>query len=240
MDAEDAYEFYPCLVDGAPASIYVNLRFESEPDPKLDTRYTVAIHMRERGEHGIGTADEAAAINLVEEAVITGVAADAIAYVGRLRTRGIWETVLYGPAGHADALRGIATDRAGDRTIEVRSEHDVSWSYYRDLLLPDAERRQWMDDRRMVEILSEQGDRLTTPRRVDHQLAFPTVAASEAFVSAATALGFALDRTEELTVRVHRLDPIELEHIHEVVMALADAATAHGGRYERWEAGITT
>jgi hypothetical protein len=246
MATEDAYEFYPCLVDGAPASIYVNLRFEhDDPNPNVDTRYTVAIRLRARGEHGIGTADEAAAVNLVEEAVIARAAARAIVYVGRLRTRGVWEIVLYGPAGHMDALRAIASERAGDRTLAVRSERDASWSYYRDLLLPDAERRQWMDDRRMVQIMSDLGDRLATPRRVDHRLAFSTAAAREAFVSAAVSLDFTVDRTDDTDrdlphcVRVHRVDPIELEHIHDVVMTLDDAATAQGGRYERWESGIT-
>ncbi len=103
-----------------------------------------------------------------------------------------------------------------------------------------------MDDRRMVEILGEQGDRLVTPRRVDHRLSFPTVAARDGFVAAAAALGFTLESIEDVEgelphhARVHRVDSIELEHIHEVVMALADAASGQGGRYERWEAGITT
>jgi hypothetical protein len=247
MAVEDAYEFYPCLVDDAPASIYVNLRFEHDPPSLGDTRYTVAIHMRERGEHGIGTADEAEALNVIEEAVIARARSLAITYVGRLRTRGIWETVLYGPVGHVDALRTLARELAGDRTIDARSVLDASWSYYRELLLPDAERLQWMDDRRMVQILSELGDHLATPRRVDHRLAFATVASRDAVISAVTSLGFTPDRTEDRTdgelphcAHVHRVDPIELDHIHDVVMVLADAATLQGGRYERWEAGITT
>jgi hypothetical protein len=39
---------------------------------------------------------------------------------------------------------------------------------------------------------------------------------------------------------VHRLDVTELDHIHEVVMILVDAATPLGGRYERWEAAIVS
>jgi hypothetical protein len=52
MAGDDAFEFYPCLVDGAPASIYVNLTFQSSTVPGADTRYTIAIAMREPGEHG--------------------------------------------------------------------------------------------------------------------------------------------------------------------------------------------
>ena len=35
-----------------------------------------------------------------------------------------------------------------------------------------------------------------------------------------------------------RTDNVELDHVHDVVMILVDAATAHGGRYEQWSAGI--
>ncbi|MBA3541705.1 MAG: DUF695 domain-containing protein [Deltaproteobacteria bacterium] len=248
MATGDDYEFYPCLVDGAPASFYVNLRFErAAPPPNDTTRYTIEIALLERGEHGIGTADEASAVNLVEEAILRGAEDLGITYVGRLRTRGYWEIVLYGPAGHLGALRALASEHAADRRVVARSEHDPGWSYYRELLLPDAERRQWMDDRRMVEIIGDQGDRLVTPRRVDHRLAFPTPTTRDAFVAAATAAGFTAGSTADVAdgdlphcVHVHRVDPIELEHIHDVVMTLVDAATPHGGHYERWVAGLET
>lgn len=239
MPTPDELDFYPCLVDGRPASIYVNLRFEEgEPPASHDTGYTIAIRMRERGEHGIGTEDEAAALNLVEAAVIARAGDFSINYVGRVRTGGVWETVLYGSAGYLDALRALASERAGDRRIDARSARDPSWTFYRELLLPDAERKQWMDDRRMVQILREQGDRLSTPRRVDHHLAFPTVVARDAFITEVRAAGFSVDHDEANRVRVHRVDPIELDHIHDVVMILVDAATKHAGHYERWIAGI--
>ena len=241
----DAFELYPCLVDDAPASIYVNLIFEDgAPDANRDTRYTIAIGLREHGEHGIGTAEEGEAVNEVEEAVIADASQHAITYVGRIRTRGIWEIVLYGPPGHAETLRARATERAAGRRLEVRAVHDASWTYYREILLPDAERRQWIDNRRMVQILGEQGDRLATPRRVDHRLVFPTDAARAAFVSAVEPRGFALDHHAgtdgRIHAHVHRVDAIELDHIHDVVMSLVDIAVAHGGSYERWQAGITS
>jgi hypothetical protein len=235
----DAYDFYPCPVDGAPASIYVNLRYEDEIIAGATTLYTVAIRMRDRGDHGIGSSEEGAALNLVEEAVIARGAALGVTYVGRLRTAGIWEIVLYGPADQLSALQQTAAEHVGDRRIEARNVPDADWSYYKELLLPDAERRQWMDDRRMVQILAEQGDRLPIPRRVDHRLAFPTVDARDAFVAAVADAGFRAGATEsDHLAHVYRVDEIELDHIHEVVMMLIDAATPHRGRYERWEAGI--
>ena len=246
VESEDDLDFYPCLVDGALASIYVNLRFERGRLPIHDTRYTIAIVMREAGEYGIGTVAETAALDLVEEDLMARGHALGLVYVGRLRTRGTWEITFYGPRGRLDSLRARATERAGDRRVAAMMNPEPAWTYYHELLLPDAERRQWMDDRRMVQILSEQGDRLAIPRRVDHRLSFPTTAARQAFITSALAAGFALDGTSESDdelphrVRVYRIDPIELDHVHDVVMVLVDEAVRQRGRYDRWEAAITS
>ncbi len=233
----DDYDFYPCLVDGVPASIYVNMRYEGAPPSTHDTRYTVAILMTEPGEHGIGTADEAAALDLVEEALMARAFVLGLTYVGRLRSAGVWEVTFYGPRGHLAPLRALATEKVGERRVAAVMNPEPTWTYYRELLLPDAERRQWMDDRRMVQILGEQGDRPSTPRRVDHRVVVPDEAARDAFTAEARAAGFTVEH-DELVVRAHRVDRVELDHIHDVVMLLVDAATRIGGRYERWEAGI--
>lgn len=245
MVVEDDFDFYPCLVDGAPASIYLNLRFEREPPPGADTRYTVTIQMRDAGPFGVGTAAEADDLSACEEALIARAAELGLVYVGRIRNRGTWEMTFHGPAGHAEILRATAAQRVGDRHVDAGSEPDPDWRYYRELLLPDAERRQWMDDRRLVQILSEQGDALTTPRRVDHWAYFPSAQARDAFVAAAAAAGFTLERASEDPGRDHpfgaqvsRIDPIELDHIHDAVMILVDAADAHGGDYDRWVTSI--
>src|SRR6476620_11710339 len=77
----DALEFYPCLVDGAPASIYVNLRYQTEAAPDADTRYTVAVPIRDAGPHGIGTAEEGEVLNAWEEALIEQLRESGLVYV---------------------------------------------------------------------------------------------------------------------------------------------------------------
>lgn len=237
---DDAYEFYPCLVDGAPASIYLNMRFEHDPQPQATTAYWIAIRMNDRGPHGVGTAAEAELLNAFEEAAIERLAESGLVYAGRVRSAGMWEITFYGPAGHADRARQLLGSLA-DHRGEVRSAPDPEWSYYRDILLPDAERRQWIDDRRLVQILTEQGDRLTTPRRVDHWASFDSANARDAFVAAVEVHGFIADHDDvdgRFEAQVHRMDPIELDHIHDVVMLVLDAAEAVGGTYDGWETGI--
>lgn len=238
---DDAFDFYPCLVDGVPASIYVNLKFDGAELPAATTRYELAIALREPGEFGIGEGDEVETLGDAESAVIARAAELGVLFVGRLRHRGIWELTLYGPPGHLAELEQSLRAGTGDRRVQVSAEDDAAWRYYKELLLPDAERRRWMDDRRLVQILSEQGDSLRNPRRVDHHATFPSAAARDAFTAAAVQAGFTVERISSetpYTADVWRTDPIELDHIHDVVMTLVDAATQHGGTYEHWSSGI--
>ena len=236
--AEDAFDFYPCMVDGAPASIYVNLRFEHDPPlAGADTRCTLAIALRDAGAYGIGSAEEAETLGALEEQVLATAAARGLVFAGRLRHRGVWELTFYGPAGACTAL--AQADDLGGRRVATTSEADPAWRYYHDLLLPDAERQRWMDDRRLVQILREHGDSLVAPRRVDHRVRFATEADRDAFVVDIARHGFAREPDADAVVaRVWRVDPIELDHVHEVVMVLVDAAFAGRGIYEGWTAPI--
>ena len=232
----DVFDFYPCTIDGKPASIYVNLVYADEATPPgADTRYTLAIRLRDGGEYGIGSAEEASVLDAFETTALA--AAGDLVFAGRLRYQGIWELTFYGAAGRSfDAI-----DRAAlaGRELIIRSEPDAAWAYYRELLLPDAERLRWMDDRRLVEVLGEQGDHPARPRRIDHRVTFPTEAARDAFVTAIAGEGFVpVVGTKPTTAQVHRVDRAELEHVHEVVMFLVGAATPQGGVYEGWIAAI--
>lgn len=137
-------------------------------------------------------------------------------------------------------MREQITDR---RTyLDVRPDPD--WGYYREFLLPDEERRRWMEDRRIVDVLREHGDALMTPRPVEHWIFFKTPGAREAFIASARSLGFAVESTSEgegetpFGLQVTREDAVELGHIHDVVMQLVELAVAHGGDYDGWETPV--
>ena len=242
----DEYDFYPCWMDDAPASISLNLRFEHEaPLDNADTLYWVSIEMRDLGEYGIGSEAESGRLWPAEDAIIDRVTELGLVYVGRLRTSGDWQMTFYGPPDALDALQAIANEVVIDHHVQVGTKPDADWSYYFEYLLPDAERRQWMQDRRLVTVLMDQGDTLATPRRVDHWAYFATASDRDAFAKAATAAGFVLEAALEdnpgerpFGAHVYRDDCVELDHIHEVVMLLYDAALANNGVYDGWETSI--
>jgi hypothetical protein len=247
-EAEDEWDFYPCRVDDAPASIFLNLRFENvSPERRPDTLYWLRIEMLDKDEHGMGSASEAEVLYPVEDQLTEGARARGFVYVGRLRTDGLWKLTFYGPNDRLDVLRALAKDVGGldGREVETGSKADPGWDYYREFLLPDAERRQWMQDRRLVDLLQENGDPLQVPRRVDHWLYFPNADARKSFVNDAAREGFAIEQlidepTNEYScgARVHRVDSVELEDIHKVVMTLYRSAEEHDGCYDGWETRV--
>ncbi len=247
-DAGDGdWDFYPCQIDDEPASIFLDLRFEhATPPPELNTLFRVRVQMLDPDEHGMGTAGEADAFNTLEDAMTARASEACLCYVGRIRSIGVWELAYYGAPERKDALqsmRELFTDR---RTyLDIRPDPD--WGFYREFLLPDAERRQWMQDRRVTDLLGERGDPLETPRRVDHWAHFSTADARDAYVADAKQAGFALERAAtveraelQFGAQLFRSDAVELEHIHEVVMQLFELAATHGGEYEGWECQLVS
>lgn len=239
--ADDEWDFYPCHIDDSPASIFLNLRYEhADPPAAANTLYRIRVQMLEPDEHGMGTASEAEAWNTVEDEV-TQRAADAdLLYVGRVRTGAVWELAFYGPPQRAEALHHLRAFIQDRRTyLDVRPDPD--WGYYREFLLPDAERRQWMGDRRITDLLRDEGDTLNTPRRVDHWAYFPTAEAAAGYTAEAKTIGFACegaieeDEHASFRTQLYRDDSVELDHIHGVVVELSDLADRHGGYYDGWE-----
>jgi hypothetical protein len=243
-DEEDEWDFYPCRVDDEPASISVNLRFESvEPDAVADTRYRVRIEMLYSGTHGMGNAAEADVLHPFEDHVVEAAKVSGLIKVGRLRTRGWWDLVFYGPADRLDGLAQFANG-VGGRKVEIGSKADSGWDFYREFLLPDAERRQWMQDRKIVELMKAEGDPLL-PRRVDHWAYFPTADTRDAFVAELRREGFDLALASDHAsgelkygAHLHRVDSAQLAEIHDVVMLLYAAAQRHDGDYDGWESSI--
>ena len=245
-EIRDAWEFYVCKVEDAPASFFLNLGFEPHaPLRDADTLYVVRIELRDPDEHGMGSATEAELLRSIEDRIAEGAQATGLYYVARVRSEGVWQLTFYGRTGWIDALQPTHTtlELLAGRTVAVRTMPDPDWGYYREFLLPDAERRQWIEDRHVVEALQDRGDPLTLARPVHHWAMFASASARAEFVADAEREGFVVaelvdtaEGARPFGARLARVDAVELDHIHDVVMALVELAARHGGAYDGWEA----
>jgi len=242
---KDDWDFYPCRVDDAPGSIFLNLALAHQLGVlEEDTLYAVAIRMAECDAHGMGSADEAEVLHPVEDALVSALTAQGLCFVGRLRNHGLWQVTFMGPPDHephVERLAGAHLDPL-PRSFSIVAKHDPEWTYYSDFLFPNEERMRWIQDRRVVDALQREGDPLTASRRVDHWIYFPDSESQAAFVSAAAEAGFqALEprgTAPDFAVQVHRIDAVQLESIHEVTTFLADLAARFDGDYDGWETEV--
>ena len=247
---EERWDFYPCRVDDAPASILVAFHLETTARPAgADTLHVVGLEMADPGEHGMGTQEEAEALWPAEDELVADLAGIGFVHVGRLRNRGTWQISFYGPASGTDRFLRTAEEH-GKRTGRGSWTHvkaDPDWSYYETFLLPDIERRYWIKDRALVETLEENGDRLVRARTVDHDLSFPSSEAFELFFEAAELRGFrrgpsvkAATTEDDFRATVQRDDAVELDHIHRVVMDLVELAAPYDGTHTGWGCTVET
>src|SRR5262245_37359374 len=103
------WEFYPCRVDDAPATILLNLAYRGGGREGRDTLYYVGFQILEPGAHGMGDAADAERLWALEDGVTKAAAAAGLTYVGRLRNRGDWQLTFYGKAGNEAALEELVT-----------------------------------------------------------------------------------------------------------------------------------
>ncbi len=244
------WDFYPCRVDGEPASISLNLWFLEHPAPDgCNTLVHAQVAMHDPGDHGMGTRDEAASFRPLEATMRAGAQGARFHLVGRVRTRGAWQLAWYGPSDGADALhqcvsQAVASHPGRRATTEVIE--DPEWSFLHEFLAPDESSVQWMADRRVVDSLLAHGDRIDVPRAIDHWIRFDGEDAAIAFASAVSALGF--NRVHEddsrgaqgVLVHLERTDPAVLGKIHDVAQGLRHLARRFGGEYDGWGCGIVS
>lgn len=138
-ESEGEWDFYPCRIDGAEASIFLDLRFERETPPTtLTTLLRLRVQMLDPDEHGMGTSGEADAFNELEDAMAERASEAGLCYVGRIRSGGLWELAFYGAPEGKDALQAMRALFTNRRTyVDIRPDPD--WGYYREFLLPDAD-----------------------------------------------------------------------------------------------------
>ena len=246
-EVKEEWDFYLCKVDDAPASIFLDLDLVNHvPLDGADTLYAVQIWMAEPAEHGMGSAEEAEVLYPVEDGIEKAAGTLGIRSIGRLRNNGVWQITFMGPAALGERLESEVRQilEPTEHRFETVVQHDAEWGYYLEFLFPSPERLRWIRNRRVVDQLQDHGDHLSEPRRVEHWAYFQRPEERAAFVAEASEGGFTCEETEggvgqlPLGVELHRVDPVDLEAIHKVVMLLDDLAAAHGGEYDGWGTSV--
>lgn len=232
---ENEWDFYPCRVDGEPASILINLRYRYEdPSAENDHVHHAFIRMVDPGPQGLGTREEMDRLTPIEDAVFDRVEQAGAQPVGRLRFQGIWQLSVYGPK---DLPWATWLAEAAGAPVEVQLQADPEAEYLNEFLLPDEERLQWIMDRRVCDQLRHQGDDPALPRPVDHFIEYEEAAPPE-LLSALRELGFDVTDTGE-GLECSKVHDAKLETVHGITTELTELADRFDAAYSGWGAPVT-
>ena len=135
---------------------------------------------------------------------------------------------------------------APDYQFDIDEADDEEWTHYSTVLYPSAEDFQQIHNQNVINRLLQEGDSLDKPRRVDHFANFKNADDREAFVAAATAIGFeAVSRPEAegetefpFSVGLLRVDSVDPETIDRITFELFELAEQHNGEYDGWASPV--
>ncbi|NGM50108.1 DUF695 domain-containing protein [Caulobacter sp. 602-2] len=239
----DDWDFYQTQIDSKPGSIFVDLGIAQEAPLRDRPRAAyLRVFMRAPRPDGLSSQEEFDALIAVEDAVVAAAEAVGWLYVGRSTSDGNRDFFFYGQDGEAIQAAMIEVMGGFDGYhADMGQRDDPDWSSYFEFLHPSERSRQTISNRRVRELLANEGDQDAIPRVIDHLALFPDMAGAAAFIAAIAGQGFAIlqpEAQDEVGVSFSRSGrPSEMD---EVCLDLVDAARAAGGRYDGWGCEVQT
>jgi regulator of RNase E activity RraB len=225
-----------CLIDVGYA--------ESCPDGQRPLFTMVRFPFQEPGEHGFGSEEERGAIGDIEDTIAQKGEKHRIIHVASVRGCGNLDALFYSPTAAKTHLQSIIKDACTDLEVEVASLEDPEWEQYQDLFPPDEAIEEY-NDRRVIQALTERGDRLERDRPVNHILMLPSNDAADQAARAAAKLGYQeSDRHESpqdelpITLQLTKSHNVEIETITQRRGELAELVASLEGTYDGWESPI--
>jgi hypothetical protein len=234
---EEAWRVYPGTVGGVAALWSVDLgAVGAAPLAHLSVRMDVEV---EYAPDADGLPGDWAFIARAEDAVREGATRHGGVYVGRVAAGGVCRFT-----GHLAAEPAAKADLAALPQARTGFAYDPHWAYVRDSLAPDERQQQMLTDLAVVELLSEHGDLLATPRAVEHVAIFAEQAPAEHAAAALRADGFAAtverDDEGEFELTALRSDPVAPPVVHELTWRVKETVERHGGTYDGWNCQVAT
>jgi regulator of RNase E activity RraB len=245
----DDWDFYYCRVEDKPASIYLDLgAVEHAPMAALPIMAFIRLSMREPRSDGLSSQQEFGTLCAIEDHLAETLFSDDVHYVGRCTTNACRDFVFY-IADAADWGERVAASLQAfpDYQYEVGAREDSAWATYTGYLYPGERDMQVIENRRVCQLLEEQGDKLQAPREISHWLSFADPQAMAAYAQSVAPMGFevrsqddAPDDEGQYTLQLCRTDVPGYSAINDVSLPLFDLAKAQGGSYDGWEAVLVS
>ncbi len=243
------WDFYFLHVDDKPSSMYVNLGIRnSAPKPSLPFMAYARIHMNSPRDDGLSSQEEFDTLMAIEDQMKAQLVGEETEYVGRCTTNSCRDFFFY-IAQTPEWERRVAKcmNSFPTYTYEADTREDADWSTYLSYIYPNETNRQMIENRRVCDALTQNGDKLHKSREIDHWTHFADATSRDAFVAEANQLGYSVRSLSEPTgddnrygAHMWRVDVPAFDSIDDVTLPLFKLAAIHGGEYDGWESIVVT
>jgi hypothetical protein len=204
------------------------------------------VRLDKPDDRGLPSGDEFNRLNALEDELAAIIQPKQGIQVGRLTHDGSRYLYFYTALDEADA-HALAT-RIGSvhgYDIAVRHEADAEHKVYWNELFPTDDDWQVIQDMRVQDALEKEGDRLTTPRPIEHWAYFKTESDRTQFVKAVQSH---FDEVEcflspeskhgEFAAQLRHVGLPDYRSMNSTTLLLRRAACAANGDYDGWETRI--
>jgi len=244
---QEYWEIYMKPVDGKPASVLFNAGVSMEIEELKHLNPTVAfvkVKLKQPKKDGLLHPDEADEIAYLEDKLEAGILKFRLGkYVGRIISDGYVTFIYYVPFTYNwQEFLDYATDEHGHYEIQSGYQEDSAWNFYRRLLYPNAKEWQIIQNHKTCDALKAQGDKLHTPRAIEHRLYWGEGCDKERLRNVLEQEGFKIltpfEDDKGSGVSFFRIDTPFYSDIDELTLHLIDLLEANGATYDGWETSV--
>ncbi len=245
---QEYWELYMKNLEGKPASIQFNAGISMEIENQKFIHPNVAfvkVTLKEPNENGLLSEKEEPEILYLEDKLEASLIKFRIGkYVGRVISDGSVTFIYYLQFTYnwQDFL-DFALDEFAHYEVTSGYQEDHEWNYYQNLLFPTPIEWQIIQNHKVCQSLSEQGDALHQKRAIEHKVYFPDGGDRDGFVKLIEEEGFSLQEdiaNEEGVkgVKFYRIDKPFYHDIDDLTLWLIQKAEKFSGAYDGWETSL--
>ena len=236
------WEIYMKFLEGAPATIFVNAGLALE-DNEFKATYPIVgfvkVKLKNPKENGLMDEEEEERLSALEDKLEASMIKFRIGkYTGRITTQGSVTFLFYLQFTYnwQDFLE-FAFEDFNDFEVSAGFQDDSEWNFYHNLLYPNVNEWQLINNHKVCDKLKENGDDLLKPRAIEHRIVFDEKI-PENFIDAIQKEGFNVMEQEEKRVKFYRKDRPFYYDIDEISLLLIELAKIYSGTYDGWECSV--
>src|SRR5579862_9059890 len=239
---------YFCNVNDVLASIFLNLELRASlPDKNRPNLLWVWVYMRSPREDGLSSQSEFDVLCAIDDMLNEKLSEkfDAV-FCGRITTAGRREFYYY--AAHSEQLQTEVENALSPfrgYEFDCGTKTDREWRQYLDVLYPSDEKRQRIENRKVLDALERQHETLKAPRDVSHWIYFQTEKDRGAFRSAVLRLEYRVQSEPPgsgsdfpFGLCIVRFQSVQQAEIDNAVVDLFRLAKKFSADYDGWETQV--